>query len=74
MLGELLKYASMSSKDFPIVRVDLYCEFSRVIFGELTFLPKSGIFWFDPPEYDELFGDFLPDAAHRGRGIERRAK
>lgn len=59
-LQELLDYASKLSADFPIVRVDLYSEFGKVIFGELTFLPTGGCFKLDPPEYDRKFGDLFP--------------
>ena len=59
-LQTLLEYASKLSKDFPIVRVDLYNEFGKVIFGELTFLPTGGCFKLDPPEYDRKFGDMFP--------------
>lgn len=59
-LNELLDYASKLSKGFPIVRVDLYNEFQKVIFGELTFLPTGGCFKLDPPEYDRKFGDLFP--------------
>ena len=58
-LKDLLDYASKLSKDFPIVRVDLYSEFGKVIFGELTFLPTGGCFKLDPPEYDRKFGDLF---------------
>lgn len=59
-LDELLKYASKLSVDFPIVRVDLYSEFGRVIFGELTFLPTGGMVKYTPREYDRKFGDLFP--------------
>lgn len=59
-LQDLLNYASKLSKDFPIVRVDLYSEFGKVIFGELTFLPTGGCFKLDPPEYDRKFGELFP--------------
>ena len=59
-LDVLLDYASKLSKEFPIVRVDLYNEFGKVIFGELTFLPTGGCFKLDPPEYDLKFGELFP--------------
>lgn len=36
---EMLKIARILSADFPFVRVDLYVEDDRPIFGELTFTP-----------------------------------
>lgn len=37
----MLEVASVLSEDFPFVRVDLYDEAGRVIFGELTFTPHG---------------------------------
>lgn len=59
-LDDMLDYARKLSADFPLVRVDLYCEFDTIIFGELTFLHFGGVTPFDPPEYDKLFGDLFP--------------
>lgn len=59
-LDELLKYASVLSKPFPIVRVDLYNENNKIIFGELTFLATGGTPKYDPPEYDFEFGKMFP--------------
>lgn len=36
---EMIKIAEILSKDFPFVRVDLYVENEKPIFGELTFTP-----------------------------------
>ena len=36
--------ASILSKDFPFVRVDLYDIHGKVYFGELTFTPSNGVF------------------------------
>ena len=59
-LDDMLDYARKLSKDFPLVRVDLYCEFNKILFGELTFLHFGGVTPFDPPEYDRKFGDLFP--------------
>lgn len=59
-LSDLLYYAAKLSADFPIVRVDLYSEFRKVIFGELTFLPSGGKAKFTPQEFDKKFGDMFP--------------
>ncbi|MBR2604646.1 MAG: hypothetical protein IKE11_03015 [Clostridia bacterium] len=37
--GEMIQIARILSQDFPFVRVDLYAEKGKVIFGELTFTP-----------------------------------
>lgn len=59
-LNELLRYASILAKPFPIVRVDLYNENQKIIFGELTFLATGGMPVYDPPEYDFEFGKMFP--------------
>ncbi len=41
-LPELLKIASDLCQDFPLVRVDLYADENRIIFGELTLTPAAG--------------------------------
>lgn len=60
-LKEMLDYASKLSKNFPLVRVDLYSEFGKITFGELTFLPTGGCFKLNPPEFDYKFGDLFPN-------------
>lgn len=64
MLRKMLDYASKLSEDFPLVRVDLYCEFDKIIFGELTFCPNGGCIKLDPPEYGKIFGDLFPIIDH----------
>jgi hypothetical protein len=53
---------------FPFVRVDLYSEKDRIIFGELTFYPDNGWMPFTPDRYNYFFGDFfvLPEKKHTG--------
>jgi hypothetical protein len=56
---QLFEYASRLAKPFPFVRVDLYLEKGKVIFGELTFTPAGG---FDPNrlyDTDLLFGSMV---------------
>lgn len=59
-LNEMLKIASDLSKDFPIVRVDLYSEYGKIYFGELTFLATGGMSKYSPSIYDEKFGELFP--------------
>lgn len=66
-LGEMLKYAAVLSKDFPIVRVDLYSASGKIIFGELTFLATGGMSVFSPPEYDRMFGELFPLDTEKAR-------
>lgn len=58
-LEEMLEVASRLSKPFPFVRVDLYYAQGRVYFGELTFVPASGLKRFVPVAYDAIFGESI---------------
>jgi hypothetical protein len=58
-LAEMLDIAKDLAKDFPFVRVDLYEVNKKVIFGEMTFFPKSGLPDFVPSEYDAIVGEYL---------------
>lgn len=58
-LDEMIKLATLLSKDFPFVRVDLYNVFGRVVFGELTFYPSSGYGRFHPDDFDFSLGRFF---------------
>lgn len=44
------------AEPFQHVRVDFYLVNDKIYVGELTFFHNGGITWFDPPEYDEIFG------------------
>lgn len=55
-LAELLEIATLLSKDFPFVRVDLYNVDGKIYFGELTFYPWSGYVKFVPQEFDKTLG------------------
>jgi hypothetical protein len=56
---QMLNIAKDLSQYFPFVRVDLYEVDNKVIFGELTFYPKSGLPDFTPPKYDSIIGEML---------------
>lgn len=53
-LQEMVEVAHKLSEDFPFVRVDLYEDDGRILFGELTFTPACGVF----PYFTD---DFLRD-------------
>ena len=57
--GEMLKIASDLASEFLYVRVDFYEVNQKIIFGELTFFPASGMPDFKPPEYDKVWGKLL---------------
>lgn len=56
----MMKYASILSKDFPLVRIDFYNNDGTIIFGEITFTHCGCVHPFDPSEYDEKFGALFP--------------
>lgn len=61
MLEQMIEYAKILSKDLPLVRVDLYNEGEKIIFGELTFTHYGCLNGFEPDEYDLTFGKCFPD-------------
>jgi hypothetical protein len=58
-LKEMIEIASKLSEDFPFVRVDLYSEKNRIIFGELTFTPMGGMANYFKKGIDEKIGGYL---------------
>lgn len=59
-LEEMIEIASILSKGFPAVRVDLYQVENKIYFGEMTFFPFSGYVKFTPDEFDfELGSKFV---------------
>lgn len=58
-LEHMLRIAKLLSKDFPMVRVDLYSTQGKVIFGELTFYPGNGILEFYPDEFNKIAGAYI---------------
>lgn len=53
---ELLETAEKLSEGFPHVRVDLYNEHQKILFGEMTFFGASGYVSFDPDDFDFELG------------------
>lgn len=56
---KMKKLASVLSKGFPHLRVDLYDINGKVYFGELTFFHFSGMMPFEPEEWDYKFGEWI---------------
>jgi len=58
---EMLELAKKLSAPFPYVRVDFYNPPNKIIFGELTFFPGSGLLPLEPVKnnYDELLGSHI---------------
>lgn len=56
---EMKQLAEGLSKGIPHVRVDFYESGDRVLFGEMTFYSMSGMFPFEPSEWDNRIGEYL---------------
>jgi hypothetical protein len=54
--ADMKRIASILSKNFPEVRVDLYSIRGKIYFGELTFFDGSGYFKFEPDKFDFILG------------------
>ena len=55
---QMLKGAEALGEGFSFVRVDFYEIKGHPLFGEMTFSPGSGLWTFDPIEWDYRFGEF----------------
>jgi hypothetical protein len=59
-LSELLQFAEKLAKEFIYVRVDFYVlNDGSFKFGEMTFTPGSGVYKWEPPEYNSKLGKLL---------------
>ena len=58
-LEEMLDISRKLSKGFPQVRIDLYSEEQKIMFGEMTFYHFSGNRPFNPHKYDEILGEYF---------------
>lgn len=56
---EMIEIAKKLSKGFINVRIDLYNVNGKIYFGEMTFFHFGGFVPFDPPIWDEKFGEML---------------
>lgn len=56
-LDKMLEYAKILSKEFPILRVDLYNIDGRIYFGELTFTSLGGMMNFFTQEFLDFMGN-----------------
>lgn len=50
---KMVELARALAQPFPFVRADFYNIEGRILFGELTFFPQSGLGEFTPNEYDK---------------------
>lgn len=58
-LNEMISISKDLSSPFPYVRVDFYEVEGKIIFGEMTFFPASGLPDFKPSNYDKIIGSML---------------
>ncbi len=56
---QMIKLAEKLSEGQPFIRVDLYNVGNRILFGELTLYPASGLENYSPAEWDRKIGDML---------------
>ena len=55
-LKKMIEIAEKLSKEFPAVRIDLYCVNNKIYFGEMTFYPWTGYVKFYPDKFDIELG------------------
>lgn len=60
---KMIAIARKLSNGHPFLRVDLYNISGRILFGELTFYPASGLGVFTPNNWDEKIGTMLEQNA-----------
>ena len=58
-LDKMIAIARDLSSPFSYVRADFYNVQGKVVFGELTFFPASGMPDFIPSKYDSIVGEML---------------
>jgi len=58
-MEQMIEIAKDLAIPFPYVRVDFYEVHEKIIFGELTFFPASGMPDFVPTDYDKIVGEML---------------
>lgn len=58
ILPDMIRLAEKLSKDFPIVRVDLFDINGKIILSELTFTPGGAIIPIDPVDSDRSWVRF----------------
>ncbi len=58
-LEDMIKYAEILSEGFPFVRVDLYNDNGKIIFGEMTFTPACCCAPYYSKEGNKVLGEML---------------
>ena len=65
----MIALAEILSRNIPFVRVDFYESGDRLVFGEMTFVPGSGLEEFDPFEWDERLGSWIDLSGAYGANV-----
>ena len=65
-LDEMIGYAEKLSSRFPLVRIDLYNNEGRIVFGEITFTHFGCHHRFSPDRYDYEFGSLFEVGKEKG--------
>lgn len=73
-LEEMLELSRRLSKDFPFVRVDLYCPDDQIFFGELTFTPGDGLQPVEPFESNVLLGRVIDTSLYNQSDSTEKSK
>ena len=58
-LNHMINLACKLTKNINFARVDMYNYKNHIYIGEITFTPGANIEKFNPPKYDEIFGESL---------------
>ena len=66
----MIELAEKLSDGMPFVRIDFYENDNKILFGEMTFYPGSGMEEFTPEEWDYTLGSWinLPDKKPKYKG------
>jgi hypothetical protein len=57
---EMMEVATTLATGFDFVRVDMYNLKGKIVFGEMTFTPMSGMIKFTPSQWDRILGEKWP--------------
>lgn len=58
-IQQMIQLAETLSSGHPFLRVDFYNVSGRILFGEITFFPASGLGRFSPEEWDATLGSWI---------------
>ena len=55
----MVEIAELFAKDIPFLRVDFYIINGQIYLGEFTFFHNGGMSKFNPPEWNNIMGEWL---------------